>query len=103
MKDIKPTDTHNFALVGHAGDGKTTVGEALLYAAKATNTPGSVTPRVRSRPTHTVLVPDTSLKPSGALRSRPGRLAAWRCAMSLASNSATDDSPRGRGATASPA
>ena len=43
MKDIKPTDTHNFALVGHPGDGKTSVGEALLHAAKATETLGSVT------------------------------------------------------------
>ena len=43
MKDMKPTDTHNFALVGHAGDGKTSVGEALLHAARATHTLGSVT------------------------------------------------------------
>jgi elongation factor G len=43
VKDIKPTDTHNFALVGHPGDGKTSVGEALLHAAKATETLGSVT------------------------------------------------------------
>ena len=40
---MKPTDTHNFALVGHAGDGKTSVGEALLHAARATHTLGSVT------------------------------------------------------------
>ena len=43
MKDTKPTDTHSFALVGHAGDGKTSVGEALLHAAKATSSLGSVT------------------------------------------------------------
>jgi elongation factor G len=43
VKDIKPTDTHNFALVGHAGEGKTSVGEALLHAAKATDSMGSVT------------------------------------------------------------
>ena len=30
MKDVQVSDTHNFALVGHSGDGKTSIGEALL-------------------------------------------------------------------------
>jgi elongation factor G len=42
VKDTKPSDTHNFALVGHSGDGKTSVGEALLHQAGATPTLGSV-------------------------------------------------------------
>ncbi len=43
MKDVQVSDTHNFALVGHSGDGKTSIGEALLHAAGATRTLGSVT------------------------------------------------------------
>ena len=43
MKDVKTSDTHNFALVGHSGDGKTSLGEALLHAAGATHALGSVT------------------------------------------------------------
>ena len=43
MKNVKVGDTHNFALVGHSGDGKTSVGEALLHAAGATEALGSVT------------------------------------------------------------
>ncbi len=43
MKNVKVGDTHNFALVGHSGDGKTSLGEALLVAAGATETLGSVT------------------------------------------------------------
>ncbi len=43
MKDVKTSDTHNFALVGHSGDGKTSLGEAILHIAGATGTLGSVT------------------------------------------------------------
>jgi elongation factor G len=42
MKDIKVSDTHNFAIVGHAHDGKTSLGEAILHAARATQALGSV-------------------------------------------------------------
>ena len=38
----RSSDTHNFALVGHSGDGKTSLGEALLHAAGATPALGSV-------------------------------------------------------------
>jgi elongation factor G len=43
MKNTKPSETYNFALVGHAGDGKTSLGEAILHAAGARNTLGRVT------------------------------------------------------------
>ena len=43
MKNVKVEDTRNFAIVGHAGDGKTSLGEALLHGAGATQTLGSVT------------------------------------------------------------
>jgi elongation factor G len=43
MKDVKASDTHNFALVGHSGDGKTSLGEALLHKAGVTSELGSVT------------------------------------------------------------
>ena len=43
MKDVKTDNTHNFALVGHSGDGKTSLGEAILHGAGATSTLGSVT------------------------------------------------------------
>jgi elongation factor G len=43
LKDVKTSDTHNFALVGHSGDGKTSLGEALLHVAGATHELGSVT------------------------------------------------------------
>ena len=43
MKDVQVSDTHNFAIVGHSGDGKTSVGEALLHVAGATRTLGNVT------------------------------------------------------------
>ncbi|MCA9512984.1 MAG: elongation factor G [Myxococcales bacterium] len=39
---MEPTTTRNFALIGHASDGKTTLGEALLHRAGATPKPGSV-------------------------------------------------------------
>jgi len=42
MKDVGVRDTRNFALIGHAGDGKTSLGEALLHRAGATATLGSV-------------------------------------------------------------
>ena len=43
MKNVKVGDTHNFALIGHSGDGKTSVGEAMLHLAGATHELGSVT------------------------------------------------------------
>jgi elongation factor G len=43
MKNVKVNDTRNFALIGHAGDGKTSLGEAILFAAGATHSLGSVT------------------------------------------------------------
>jgi elongation factor G len=43
VKDVTPSDTYNFALVGHSGDGKTSLGEAILHVAGATHTLGSVT------------------------------------------------------------
>jgi elongation factor G len=42
MKNVKVNDTHNFAIVGHSGDGKTSLGEALLHTAGATPTLGRV-------------------------------------------------------------
>jgi elongation factor G len=42
MKNVKVNDTHNFALVGHSGEGKTSLGEALLHLAGATPTLGRV-------------------------------------------------------------
>jgi elongation factor G len=42
MKNVKVSDTHNFAIVGHSGDGKTSLGEALLHASGATPTLGRV-------------------------------------------------------------
>ncbi|MGI9592726.1 MAG: elongation factor G [Myxococcota bacterium] len=43
MKNVKVGDTHSFALLGHSGDGKTSVGEAILHVAGATHELGSVT------------------------------------------------------------
>jgi elongation factor G len=43
VKDVQVSNTHNFAIVGHSGDGKTSVGEALLHSAGATRALGSVT------------------------------------------------------------
>jgi elongation factor G len=43
MKDVKVGDTHNYALVGHSADGKTSLGEAILHASGATHALGSVT------------------------------------------------------------
>ena len=42
MKDVPVRDTRNFALIGHAGDGKTSLGEALLHRAGAIQTLGRV-------------------------------------------------------------
>ncbi len=42
MKDVKVNDTHCFALIGHAGDGKTSLGEAILHRAGATSSLGVV-------------------------------------------------------------
>ena len=39
MKNTKPSDTYSFALVGHAGDGKTSLGEAILHASGARTHP----------------------------------------------------------------
>lgn len=43
MKDVPVAATRNFALVGHSGDGKTSLGEAILFRAGAIPTLGSVT------------------------------------------------------------
>jgi len=42
MKNTKPGDTYCFALVGHAGDGKTSLGEAILHVAGARQSLGRV-------------------------------------------------------------
>jgi elongation factor G len=42
MKDVDVRDTRNFALVGHSGDGKTSLGEALLHQAGAVPSLGDV-------------------------------------------------------------
>lgn len=42
MKDVSVRDTRSFALIGHAGDGKTSLGEALLHRAGAISTLGRV-------------------------------------------------------------
>ena len=42
MKDVPVRDTRNFALIGHAGDGKTSLGEALLHRAGVIQTLGRV-------------------------------------------------------------
>jgi elongation factor G len=42
MHNVGVAQTHNFALVGHTSDGKTSLGEALLHAAGAVPTAGSV-------------------------------------------------------------
>ena len=43
MGHVDVANRRSFALVGHAGDGKTSLGEALLHTAGATSTLGSVT------------------------------------------------------------
>ena len=42
MNNVKVNDTHSFALVGHSGDGKTSLGEAILHITGATTSLGSV-------------------------------------------------------------
>ena len=42
MKSTAVSDTRNFALVGHSGDGKTSLGEALLHVAGEKATLGNV-------------------------------------------------------------
>ena len=42
MKNVDVQHTRNFALIGHSGDGKTTLGEALLFRAGATHAQGKV-------------------------------------------------------------
>ena len=42
MQNVESQNTRNFALIGHAGDGKTSLGEALLHAAGAIPELGSV-------------------------------------------------------------
>jgi elongation factor G len=42
MKDVQVQDTRSFALIGHVGDGKTSVGEALLHRAGAITSLGRV-------------------------------------------------------------
>ena len=42
MKNVKVDDTRNFALVGHSGDGKTSLGEAILHRTGARPTLGRV-------------------------------------------------------------
>lgn len=39
---MTPADTRNLAIIGHAGDGKTSLGEAILHHAGATPKPGRV-------------------------------------------------------------
>jgi hypothetical protein len=43
MKDVAAADTRNFALVGHSTDGKTSLGEAILWKAGAIAALGNVT------------------------------------------------------------
>jgi elongation factor G len=42
MKNVESQNTRNFALIGHAGDGKTSLGEAILHAAGVTQELGKV-------------------------------------------------------------
>ena len=42
MKNVKVSDTYSFALIGHSGDVKTSLGEAVLHMAGATTSLGSV-------------------------------------------------------------
>ena len=68
MKNVKVNDTHNFAIVGHSGDGKTSLGEALLHAAGATPTLG--TRRRRQLATSTTCPRRRSAAPRSQLRLR---------------------------------
>ena len=42
MQNIDTRNTRNFALIGHTGDGKTSLAEAFLHVAGATSTLGKV-------------------------------------------------------------
>ena len=42
MQNVQVDHTRNFALIGHSGDGKTSLGEAILHRAHATNELGRV-------------------------------------------------------------
>ena len=42
MKDYKPADIRNFAIVGHASSGKTMLSEAMLACAGVINRMGSI-------------------------------------------------------------
>ena len=42
MQNFETQMTRNFALIGHTGDGKTSLGEAFLHAAGATSALGKV-------------------------------------------------------------
>ena len=51
MKDVAVRDTRNFALIGHAGDGKTSLGEALLCTRRRDRGARQRRRRARSRST----------------------------------------------------
>ncbi len=42
MQDVRIKNTRNFALIGHSGDGKTTLGESLIHCAGVTEIAGRV-------------------------------------------------------------
>ncbi|MFP8873990.1 MAG: GTP-binding protein, partial [Myxococcota bacterium] len=42
MQNVPTDHTRNFAIIGHSGDGKTSLGEAILHRAGVTNELGSV-------------------------------------------------------------
>ena len=42
MKNVQVDHTRNFAIIGHSGDGKTSLGEAILHRAGATSELGRV-------------------------------------------------------------
>ncbi|MDP6977425.1 MAG: elongation factor G [Myxococcota bacterium] len=42
MQNVQTGKTRNFALIGHSGDGKTTLGESLIHVAGVTETAGRV-------------------------------------------------------------
>ena len=42
MKNVSVENTRNFALIGHSGDGKTSLGEGILFRAGATRALGKV-------------------------------------------------------------
>ena len=45
MKNVKVEATRNFALIGHSGDGKTSLGEALLQIGVGDATPRPAQPQ----------------------------------------------------------